>query len=401
MLDKVRDGAQWIAARLHDCQLQTQLIENEGHPVVLGCSPPPGPASGVPTLLFYGHYDVQPPDPLQKWTSPPFEPTIRGQSIYARGASDDNGQVCCFLEAVSAWMRVTGKLPCRVMVLIEGEEECGSIHLRRVIEAHKQELKADIVLISDTTMWNRDTVAITYGLRGLLYFDIQLHNAKRDLHSGMFGGILANPATILTQVLGQLSDAQYRITIPHFYDDVLEVTETERRNWSRLGFDEMHDCLSTIGVVTPFGEAGYTTLERKWTRPTCDICGLYGGYGGSGAKTVIPSFAGAKVSFRLAGKQDPVKISGDFEHWLRSHGVRGCRWQIEQLGAADPVLVADDSPYMDAAKKAVEQTSGKPAVLVHDGATIPVVADFKKILGIDSLLIGFGQTDDCIHSPNE
>jgi len=396
---KVREGADWVAARLKEAGMGVTVHPTGRHPIVVAKSER---IEGAPHVLFYGHYDVQPPDPLEKWTTRPFEPTIRDGAVYARGASDDKGQVCCFIEALRAWHTVSGRQPVNVTVVIEGEEECGSAHLPAFLKEHREELsKADVVLISDTTMWDRKTVAITYGLRGLLYFDVQLHGPKRDLHSGMYGGVLANPATMLTRGIGKLFDEKNRVVIPGFYDDVKDVTVEEKARWSKLGFDEFEHCLTPVGVDTPFGEAGYATLERKWARPSCDVNGLYGGYGGEGAKTVIPSFAGCKVSFRLAADQDPRKIAEAFEKWLRSFDTGGCRWKLTNHGMAAPVAVSADSPWMSAASVAIERASGKAPVLVREGATIPVVSDFKKTLGLDSLLIGFGLQDDCIHSPNE
>ena len=268
------------------------------------------------------------------------------------------------------------------------------------MESHRDQLNADIAIISDTAMWDPQTVAISYGLRGLLYFDVQLHHANRDVHSGMFGGAFANPANALTGILGKLFDENHRITIPGFYDDVADLAEDERQQWSQLGFDEA-DFFGSVGVTQDYGEKGYSLLERKWARPSCDINGLYGGYGGAGAKTIIPDSVGAKVSFRLAPNQSPNKIATAFEAWLKSHDVHGCRWQITQFGQADPVVVSSDSPYMTAAGEAIKRTSGRPPVLIREGATIPVVADFKNLLDIDTLLIGFGLHDDRIHAPNE
>ena len=401
----INDAAQWVTQALRDIGLDTTLHETDGHPIVLAHSREtdlPSP-NNSPRVLFYGHYDVQPPDPLEDWMTGPFEPTIRDGAVYARGASDDKGQVCCFLEALRAWKRATGRFPVPVTVLIEGEEECGSVQLPGFIERHHQNLQADVAVISDTKMWENPAgpvVAITYGLRGLLYFDIQLHHADYDLHSGMYGGIQANPANELVAVLGRLFDDGHRVTIPGFYDDVLPLQDAERAQWEQLGFDET-TFFKAIGVDQPHGEAGYTTLERRWARPSCDVNGLYGGYGGEGAKTIIPSFAGAKVSFRLAPNQDPQKIADAFKQWLTAHNVHGCRWRITELGQADPVVVSSDSPFVEAARRAVRAGAGHEAVLLRDGATIPVVADFKKTLGIDSLLIGFGLSDDRIHAPNE
>jgi len=396
----IERAAQWVAQQLGACGLHAKILPTQGHPAVLAMSPAEAAPAEAPTMLFYGHYDVQPPDPVEQWRTPPFEPAIRDGAIYARGASDDKGQVCCFIEAVRAWHETAGKLPCNVKVLIEGEEEIGSTHLPAFIEAHRRELAADVVVISDTAMWNRDTVAITYGLRGLLYFDIQLHGPNRDLHSGVYGGTLPNPATILTRTLAKLFDDQHRITLPGFYDDVLPLSQQEQREWAELHFDEQA-YLRSVGVSQGYGESGYALLERRWARPAVEVCGLYGGYMGQGAKTIIPSFAGAKVNFRLAPQQQPDKIAQSFIDWLHAQPVHGLTWKIEEFGRATPVVVNRDSAHVRAAARAIVIGSGKPPVLVREGATIPVVADFKKMLNLDSLLIGFGLHDDAIHSPNE
>lgn len=399
---QTRAAAAFTSQLLTEAGLTSQVHDTAGHPIVLATNVGDDLAADAPHVLFYGHYDVQPPDPLEKWTTPPFTPTVRDGAIYARGASDDKGQVVAFIEALRAWRVAQGKLPVRITVLIEGEEECGSSNLPGFLTKHKETLtQADAVLICDTTMWNPSTVAITTGLRGLVYFDIKLHNSSRDLHSGIYGGTLANPCNMLCQVLGRLHDERGRITIPGFYDDVMPLTDEDEKNWAKLGFDEMKDLLQPIGVKQPHGEAGFNTLARRWARPSCDVNGLYGGYQGQGAKTVIPSFAGAKVSFRIAPNQDPRKVADSFEAWLRSHNVGGCRWEIHQHGQAHPVITPTDSPFISAMQKAVNESTGKPAVIVREGATIPVVGDFKTILGLDSMLVGFGLNDDCIHSPNE
>ena len=399
--EHVARGAEWVAQALRDVGLEAGLHATDGHPVVIGRS---APVADTPHVLFYGHYDVQPPDPLDAWTSPPFEPSVRDGDLYARGASDDKGPVCAFIEALRAWHAVNGGPPVNVTVLIEGEEEGGSINTGRFVTQHKDQLVADpantVALISDTTMWDADTIAITYGLRGVLFFDVTLHGPKRDVHSGIYGGILANPANVLLRVLGGLFDDDNRVTIPGFYDHVPAPTAEERARWAALGFDE-HQYLAEVGVEQPFGEAGYTTLERKWARPSCDISGIYGGYGGQGAKTIIPASAGAKVSFRLAPDQDPVTIAAAFRRWLESHDTGGCRWQIDELGRAHPVVVPTDSPQLAATCRAIEAVTGRPPALVREGATIPIVADFKNALGIDSLLVGFGLESDRLHSPNE
>jgi len=391
-------AAEWVAGQLRECGLGVEVHPTAGHPVVLGRYDGAGPHA--PRLLLYGHYDVQPPDPVEKWTTPPFEPTIRDGRIYARGASDDKGQFMCFVEALRAWRSAGDAPPIHVTVLIEGEEESGSANLESFLVEHKAQLAADVAAISDTAMWDRDTPAITYGLRGLLYFDVQLHGPNRDLHSGVYGGTVPNPATELVLALGRLFDARHRVTIPGFYDDVAPVTKQERSRWAALNFDEQSYAQS-LGLRMLRGEQGFSTLERRWARPSCDINGLYGGYMGEGAKTVIPSFAGAKVSFRLAAGQDPRKVEHDFRNWLQGQTPPGCKWRVTQLGAAHPVAVATDTPFMAAACRAVEAGFGRPPVLIREGASIPVVATFKSTLGIDTLLIGLGLNDDNLHSPDE
>ena len=401
-------AAEFTRQRLDACGLATQLLPTAGHPSVFGDSHPDATPGKLPTVLFYGHYDVQPAEPLDLWKSPPFSPEIRdashGPAVFARGASDDKGQVAAFLEALLAWKQVHGHAPLRVKALIEGEEEIGSIHLPPVIEAQRDLLRCDTVLVSDTSQWEMPDgtahPAITYGLRGLVYFDIQLHGASRDLHSGIYGGTLANPATVLTRILGQLFDDQHRVTIPGFYKDVVDPTSEEHNRWSKLGFDGKH-FLREVGVDTEYGEAGFTTLERKWCRPACDINGVYGGFAGKGAKTVLPNMAGAKVSFRLAPSQDPLAIADAFEHWLRAHDTHGLRWQITRLGEAPPVLTPTDAPQVAAVSRAVEQVTGKAPPLVRDGATIPIVADLQRVLDVPVILLGFGRADDALHAPNE
>lgn len=405
----VDTAAKWVATFLKDAGMNAQIKPSgkngQGHQVVFASTSSDqvrDQAAG--RVLFYGHYDVQPPEPLDKWTTAPFEPEIRDGNIYARGACDDKGQVACFLESLAAYKATGNKFPCHITVLIEGEEECGSENLPEFITKNKKDLQADIALISDTTMWTGRTggavPAICYALRGLLYFDVQLHGPKRDLHSGVYGGTLANPATVLTQALGRLFDKNQRITVPGFYDDVAPLTADEKGKWRQLDFDEK-SFLSSVGAKEPFGEAGYSTLQRRWTRPACDINGLYGGYQGHGAKTVIPTCAGAKVSFRLAANQDPDKIAGAFKSWLKSQETHGLDWQITEHGRAHPVAISTQSPWITAASCAIEEICGAPPALVREGATIPIVGDFKKILGLDSLLIGFGLDSDAIHSPNE
>ena len=401
--DEVKRAAAWHAEDFKSLGLETHSLEGGGHPAIVARTTDAiveDPAA--PRVLFYGHYDVQPPDPLDLWTTPAFEPTIREGKVYARGSSDDKGQVMMFVEAMRAYLTTGRKLPCHVTLLIEGEEECGSVTLPKVLDEHADLLKADLCVVSDTAMWQGKqgaTPAITYALRGLVYYDLKLHGPSRDLHSGVYGGTLPNPATLLTRVLGKLFDDNNRVTIPGFYDDVAKLTDEERAAWQTLGFDE-DQYLGDVGAE-PFGEKGFTTLERRWARPSCDVNGLYGGYMGEGAKTVIPSFAGAKVSFRIPANMDPKKLAADFEAWIKSHDVGNCRWELENHGEAYPVATPTDSPWVDAASRAIKEVTGKPPVLVRDGATIPVVADFKTQLNLDTLLIGFGLNSDAIHSPDE
>ena len=386
----------------NDIGLDVQVCETPGHPVVLAKVPPHMIAQpDAPKILFYGHYDVQPPDPLDKWDTPAFEPNIRDNKVFARGAVDDKGQVACMIEALRNLKKAhpEGKLPAPMTLLIEGEEEIGSAHLPKFIKDNKDQLAADICIVCDTSMWNADTPAITYALRGLLYFDIQLHGPSRDLHSGVYGGTLANPCNILTRVLGNLFDDKNRINIPGFYDDVDEITAAEHSAWDGLHFNE-DEFLGEVNAK-PFGEHRYTTLERRWARPSCDINGIYGGYMGKGAKTVIPTFAGAKVSFRIPASMDPVKTAKQFTDWLKNQNVADLEWKLESHGVAYPTAMAMDSQYMSAAQAAIQSVTGKKPAMVREGATVPVVADFHQILGLDSLMIGFGLETDAIHSPNE
>ncbi len=398
---EVARAAHFTADALKACGLTARVEKTSGHPLVVAQTTPDIVANpGAPRVLFYGHYDVQPPEPLELWASPPFVPTLRDGAIYARGASDDKGQVHAFLEAVGAWMKVHGKLPGPLTILIEGEEEVGSAGLTGYLKAHAKELAADIVLISDTHLWAPGIPAIIYGLRGLVYFDVQLYHAQSDTHSGMYGGSYANPLTLLTQVLGQLFDEEHHITIPGFYEDVAELSGQELARWQELGFDE-DAFLAQIGVHEPFGENGFDTLSRRWARPAGDLNGIWGGYQGPGSKTIIPTMAGAKVSFRIAPNQKAQRIARQFEHWLKSFDVHGCAWKVTSYTACDPVLLPVDSPWIAKAAVAIEHTCGRKPVLSRDGATIPVVSSFKSLLGLDSLLVGFGLSDDNLHAPNE
>ncbi|HYI69397.1 MAG TPA: M20/M25/M40 family metallo-hydrolase, partial [Skermanella sp.] len=308
--DETRQAAQWLADQLTGMGFEASLRDTPGHPMVVAHHPGPADATG-PHVLYYGHYDVQPPEPLELWNSPPFEPTIvdakHGKRVVARGAVDDKGQVMTFIEAFRAWHAVHGTLPGRITVLLEGEEETGSPNLVPFLEANREELAADICVVTDTNSWNIETPAITYMLRGMLYLEVTLHGPSHDLHSGMYGGAVLNPINALTRILGQIHDDQGRVQFPGFYDDVQPLSDAEREQWRSLGFDEA-GFLAGVGLKTPRGEEGWSSLERIWARPTCDINGIWGGYTGAGSKTVIPAQASAKFSCRLVAGQDPKKI---------------------------------------------------------------------------------------------
>ena len=394
---EIEKAAQFVSGQMQDAGLDVEMMETDGYPIVYGSNTA---HEDAPTVLVYGHYDVQPPDPLEDWVTPAFEPDERDGCLYARGATDNKGQLFTHLKSIEAWSKSTGGLPVNVKVIIEGEEEIGSINLDRFLEKHQALLAADIAVVSDTSQYGPEMPAITYGLRGMAACEITLRGPKQDLHSGMFGGSIANPVNALAKLVGSLVDEQGRVTIPGFYDDVLPLSEEERSGFANLPFDEA-SFLKSVGVPQSFGEAGYTILERRWGRPTCDVNGFYGGYQGEGSKTIIPSFATAKITCRLVPDQDPQKVIAS----LRSQLEAGCPPGIEmdftfQHGGGG--IVADMSgPYAAAARKAIEAAFGVPPVMIREGGSIPVVASFREILGIDTLLLGWGQNTDNLHSPNE
>ena len=402
-------AAEHVVEQLKAAGLSPEIQQTQGHPVVYASTTDPQVADpSAPRILFYGHYDVQPPDPVNAWTTPPFEPAVREGNVYARGARDDKGQISCFFEAVRAYHAAGVKLPCHVTVLIEGEEECGSINLPAFVQEHKQQLQADIIVISDSTMWGHGkgtkigtgVPSICYAMRGMVYFDVQLHGPNRDLHSGVYGGTLANPANVLTRVLGKLMDENERITIPGFYDDLQPLGHHEKALWDKLNFDEQ-TFFQSVGMSQGHGESGYSTLQRRWARPACDINGLYGGYGEEGAKTVLPAMAGAKVSFRISDGQNPSKIAQAFTQWLEAQPTHGLSWKITRYACASPALMATDSQWISAASNAIKQATGLEPVMVREGGTIPLISEFRNILGIDTLMVGFGLDSDSTHSPNE
>jgi acetylornithine deacetylase/succinyl-diaminopimelate desuccinylase-like protein len=390
--------ADHIADRLRRLGLpRVEVIPTAGHPVVyaewLG-------APGAPTVLLYGHYDVQPVEPLELWHTPPFEPTLRDGKLYARGAVDDKGQVYMHVGAIEAHMKVAGKLPVNLKMVIEGEEEVGSLNLEAFLRKHRAMLDADVIVVSDTGMLGPDQPALTYGLRGLLYGQIEVIGPSRDLHSGHFGGAVANPANALCAIIAGLKDADQRITVPGFYDQVRTLTQADRERFAQTPFDE-RAFLAEAGAPEPSGESGYSTLERTTARPTLDVNGMWSGYIGEGEKTVLPSFAAAKVSMRLVPDQDPEKLAPLFETHVRKLAPRGVHVNVAGMRGSPPFLTDPDHPMLEAARRALARVWKKPAVMVREGGSIPVMTTFQHTHGLPSILIGFGLDDDQVHAPNE
>jgi acetylornithine deacetylase/succinyl-diaminopimelate desuccinylase-like protein len=394
----VRACAAWTADEMRRIGLQNvRLEETPGHPLVYGEWLG---APGAPTILFYGHYDVQPVDPVSLWTTPPFEATVRDGEIYARGSADDKGQVFMHFKAVEAHLKQHGSLPVNMKFLIEGEEEVGSENLDTFVRAHKDVLAADVVVISDSPMFDRGVPSICYGLRGLAYFQIDLRGTKSDLHSGSFGGAVANPAMVLAQILTQMKDKGGRIKIPGFYDDVVALRDEERAEFAKLPFNE-RKYRQDLGAPRLFGESGYTTLERIWGRPTFEVNGLLSGFTGDGAKTVIPAVAMGKVSMRLVPNQDPKKIGDLFEEYLKKVAPKTVELTITRMHGGKPWMTAFDNPFVQAAGRAIEQGFGQTPVFNREGGSIPVVATFQEELGLPCVLFGVGLPDENAHAPDE
>ena len=396
-------AAEWVRDQLSALGFRADVRPTAGHPVVVAHHAGPAGYQG-PHVLFYSHYDVQPVDPLELWTSPPFDPQLvdgpRGKRFVARGAVDDKGQSMMFIEALRAWKDTAGSIPARITMLVEGEEEVGSPSLEPFLAANRDELAADLALISDTGMWDVDTPAITTRLRGMTYVQVTLKAANRDLHSGLYGGSALNPINALTRILGELHDPDGRIQLPGFYDKVKPVSNAQRAQWDALGFDE-RAFLGTIGLETPTGERGYSALERLWARPTADVNGIWGGYTGIGSKTVIASEASAKVSFRLVPNQDPDEVMEQFRRFVADRLPPGATVEFEEFTRSPGIEVNLESPWVRAAQAVLSEEYGRPAVLMGSGGSIPVVTSLRTVLGIDSLLMGFGLDDDQVHSPNE
>ncbi len=399
--DQCRAAAEHVANDLKSIGFEASLRPTDGHPVVVGKS---NGASG-PRVLFYGHYDVQPVDPLDLWKTPPFEPRIETlpggrKIIVARGACDDKGQAMTFIEACRAYKAVTGKLPLNITTMIEGEEECGSQHLFKFVRDNAGEFKLDLALVCDTAMWNAETPAVTTSLRGLVYEEVKVVCADRDLHSGLFGGVAQNPLRVLSRILGALWGEDGKVTIPGFYDGVKELPPDIKADLKALNLTA-EEFLGQVGLKFSAGEKGRLVLEQTTTRPTAEINGIVGGYTGEGAKTVIPGEAIAKVSFRLVGEQDPEKIRDAFRAFVRERLPADCKADFKNFGLAPALQLSFDNPALTKARAVLAEEWGHKAVAVGAGGSIPIVADFKHVLGMDSLLVGFALDDDRVHSPNE
>jgi len=395
----VQRTADWIASQMKTIGLQNvQVIPTEGHPVVYGEWLG---APERPTILIYGHYDVQPADPLDEWVSPPFEPQIRDEQIFARGAADDKGQLFTHLKAVESYLQTAGYLLVNVKFIIEGEEEIGSVHLETFCRQHRDLLASDVAIISDTHMLGLDKPSIVYALRGLTYMEVEVRGPSHDLHSGSYGGAVHNPAQVLCQIIAQLHDDKGRITIPGFYDDVRPLSDDERKQLASLPFDEAQ-FRQEAGVHRTWGEAGYTVLEQISARPTLDVNGLISGFTGEGAKTVLPAWARAKVSMRLVPDQRTHDIAEKFRRYVESLAPDTVEITVRELtGGGEPAFIDLNLPEMQAAVRAYEEGFGAKPVFIREGGSIPVVAIFKEVLNLPTILMGFGLADDCLHAPNE
>ncbi|MCA9230941.1 MAG: dipeptidase [Planctomycetales bacterium] len=393
----IRKAADWLVEHFGKLGLKTELIQTAGHPIVYAESPP---VPDAPVALVYGHYDVQPPDPLDLWISPPFEPTVRDGNLYARGATDDKGQMLTHVKSVESWLATGKQLPLQVKFLIEGEEEVGSEHLENFLSGNADKLACDCVVVSDTSQFARGVPAITYGLRGIAYYEIRLTGPNRDLHSGVFGGAVTNPVNALNRILAALIDETGRIQVPGFYDDVAPLSEQEQAEFRALPFDEaaFQRDLDVEGLT---GESGFTTLERRWGRPSFDVNGIWGGYQGEGEKTVLPGKAAAKFSFRLVPDQDPDAITASLREMLQRLLPPGIRMELIESHRAPGIVFPLESVYLQAAAEAIEQGFGRRPVFIREGGSIPIVSTFARRLGADVLLLGWGQNDDNLHSPNE
>jgi acetylornithine deacetylase/succinyl-diaminopimelate desuccinylase-like protein len=395
----IRRAAEFVADSLRKAGLENvEIIQTAGHPLVYADWLH---AAGKPTVLCYGHYDVQPPDPLELWTTPPFEPDIRDGYLYARGSSDDKGQMYMHVKAVEALRAVNGKLPVNVKFLIEGEEEVGGEAVAKYVAENAAKLKADVALVSDTALYAEGIPTLCIGLRGLVYTEIEAHGPSRDLHSGLYGGAAPNAVFGLIELLSKLKDNSGRIMIPGMYGDVKQPSPAEKQSWSTLPFNEQDFLKREVGSTALTGEKGYTVLEKVWARPTLEVHGIAGGFTGAGAKTVIPARATAKVSMRLVPNQDPAKIVAAYKRFVRENTPAGIETEVRILSAGPAIVVNPDHPAIEVAAKAFKDILGRETVFIRSGGSIPIVGDFATHLGIPTILMGFGLPDDGLHSPNE
>ncbi|RCK77051.1 MAG: Acetylornithine deacetylase [Anaerolineae bacterium] len=395
---QIKTAAGWVADHLRDLGIhQVAICPTERHPVVWGEYRCPDPHA--PTLLVYGHYDVQPPDPLELWQSPPFEPTVSGDYLYGRGASDMKGQLLAGLKAIESVLR-TDQLRVNLRFLIEGEEEIGSPSLEKFISENKDRLQADVALNLDSGILAPDFPTITISLRGLAYFELRVYGAASDLHSGIFGGVVHNPAQVLCELIAGMHDGQGRVTLPGFYERVRPLSEAERAEMARLPLDEAY-YLKLTGAPALYGEEGYTPAERVGARPTLEVNGLYSGYIGEGSKTVLPAYAMAKISCRLVPDQDPAEVYQQLLAYLQTHAPRTVRWEVIQHAGSPAGMIEPNRPDVTALSRAMEQVWGKKPAFKREGGSIPIVAQLQQILGMPTILSGFGLPDDNLHAPNE
>jgi acetylornithine deacetylase/succinyl-diaminopimelate desuccinylase-like protein len=395
--EDVRRCCQRLVERMNEIGLDARVLETDGNPIAFGQWLD---APGLPTVLIYGHYDVQPADPLELWTTPPFEGTVRDGKMFGRGSVDDKGQVLMHLAAIEAHMRTRGRLPVNIKVVIEGEEEIGSPNFERAVERYGDLFNADVAVISDTSVYSEDVPSLTTSVRGLVHWEITVHGPSGDLHSGYFGGIVRNPIEALARIIGELKDADGRVTVPGFYDGVPDLEPEALAELRNLPFDEKREA-ETLGVPELDGERGRLPLERMWFRPTLECNGIWGGYQGPGSKTIIPSFAKAKISARLVGTQDPRRIRESFAQYVKRIAPAGVRVEVEHEGDVPAVVISRDHPVVAAAARAMERGFGKRPVFIGTGGSIGPVASFDRVLKLPQVLIGVGLPDDQIHAPNE
>jgi acetylornithine deacetylase/succinyl-diaminopimelate desuccinylase-like protein len=389
--------ARWLQKHLAGIGFSARLYPTRGHPIVYAEYLVD---KKLPTVLYYGHYDVQPAEPFELWKSPPFEPVIRGGCICARGATDNKGQVFAHVKGLEAIISSSGSLPVNVKMLIEGEEEVHSTNLPIFIKKSRKMLKADVVVVSDSSQFGHSLPAVTFGLRGIAAVEVFVYGPDRDVHSGSFGGAIANPVNVLCKMVAQLHDKSGKVAIPGFYKQARKVSRFEKSQFKKLPY-RANIYKKNVGVPALDGEKGYTTFERTWSRPTCDVNGITGGYQGEGAKTIIPSYASCKITMRLVPDMEPNDICNKIEKYLHRIAPGSVRVKMAKLGGAKGVTVPVEGPWLEAAARAIKTGFGKPPLFTKEGGSIPVVVDFKEILGLDTLLIGFGQNDDNAHSPNE